>query len=488
MQLLLLLGGLIGLAFVPLFFAIDTYTRVGLHRTQVETATRLAEQVNAHVSESWPELDEARLLALLSAEVQGGAVCALYAIGPDLKVAARAGAPGLMGFEPARLARSTDGPLELELPREEANAKDQNETLRTLAVGRSSALGTIVSISQVPRHPPGHAALSQLMALYMSVSAVIMLFVSYVALTRWIVEPTIVLAGRVERIREGGRNLEALERAPAELVFLSQTLGQMTESLLTKEAALERKVAEVEQKSEELRTAQASLVRSERLASVGQLAAGLAHEIGNPISALMGIIDLLIGDGLEPAEQKDFLLRMRKETGRIHRVIKDLLTFARSRKADAPKVEGDLSIAIAEVLALLGPQKRFSDITLTTRVPAGLEPLSLSHEEITQVLLNLLMNAADACKNKGQITLEVALSEGEIALGVEDSGPGVPVHLRSHIFEPFFSSKEVGEGTGLGLSVTRGLVEASGGRLILDESYVEGARFVASWPRTKLES
>jgi two-component system, NtrC family, sensor kinase len=482
MQLLLLVGGLIGLAFVPLFFAIDTYTRVGLHRTQVESATRLAEQVNTHVSESWPELDETGLVALLSAEVQGGAVRALYALDPELKILARAGAPSLMNFAPVQLAQSLSAPIELEVPKPEPSATEENETYHTLAVGHRSPRGAIVSLSQIPRRTPGHAALSKLMALYMGVSAVVVLLVSYLALTRWIVEPTILLARRAERVREGGRRLEALERAPAELVLLSQTLGQMTASLLAKEEALERKVAEIVQKSEELRTTQASLVRSERMASVGQLAAGLAHEIGNPISALMGILDLLLEGGLEPSEERDFLLRMRKETGRIHRVLKDLLAFARPRKPDLGKAEGDLTLAIRDVLALLSPQKRFSELTLSASVTEGLDPLPLSHEEIMQVLLNLLMNAADASSAGGTIVVLAERTENEVRLSVTDSGGGVPAHLQPQIFEPFFSTKDVGQGTGLGLSVTRGLVEASGGKLILDEAYTTGARFVASWP------
>jgi two-component system, NtrC family, sensor kinase len=481
MQLLLLLGGLICLTFVPLYFAIDTYSQVGLYRTQTETLTALARQVNGHVADSRPELDETRLLNLLSAEVQGGAVRAIYALDSELNVLARAGAPELIDFEPAQLAKSVGHPLELQVPTGEPNAAEQNRAFRTLAIGHRGPEGVVVSIVQLGRTLPGAALLSRIMALYMSVSALIVLIVSYFAVTRWFVEPTILLLRRAERVREGGRRLDALERAPAELVALSQAVGQMTEALLNKEAALARKVEEVERTAEELKSAQASLVRSERLASVGRLAAGLAHEIGNPITALMGILDLLLEGGLERAEEVDFLQRMRRETGRIHRVLKDLLAYARAEPRHLPHAHGELLRAVHDVVELLRPQKRFSEIEIETELGSHVEPVPLSHEEIMQVCLNLLMNAADAMEGKGKIVVHTEQTPSEVRLTVTDTGPGIPPQVSAHIFEPFFSTKDVGQGTGLGLSVTRGLVEASGGTLLLDETYQAGARFVATW-------
>jgi two-component system, NtrC family, sensor kinase len=262
---------------------------------------------------------------------------------------------------------------------------------------------------------------------------------------------------------------------------VSQALGQMTEALLNKEAALARKVEEVERTADELTSAQASLVRSERLASVGRLAAGLAHEIGNPITALMGILDLLLEGGLERAEEVDFLQRMRRETGRIHRVLKDLLAFARAEPRHLPHTHGELLRAVHDVVELLGPQKRFSEIEIETELDSNVQSVPLSHEEIMQVCLNLLMNAADAMEGKGKIAVQTEQTPTEIRLTVTDTGPGISPDVSAHIFEPFFSTKDVGQGTGLGLSVTRGLIEASGGTLVLDESYRGGARFIATW-------
>jgi two-component system, NtrC family, sensor kinase len=135
------------------------------------------------------------------------------------------------------------------------------------------------------------------------------------------------------------------------------------------------------------------------------------------------------------------------------------------------------------VIELLRPQKRFSQIEIRTEVDADLAQVPLSHEELMQVLLNLLMNAADAMGEQGTITVAARQLDTETQMTVTDTGPGISEDVRSRIFEPFFSTKDVGQGTGLGLSVTRGLVEGSGGKLSLDETYGPGARFVASWLR-----
>src|SRR5690606_17214332 len=169
---------------------------------------------------------------------------------------------------------------------------------------------------------------------------------------RWILAPILELERGARRVAEGSRRFEPAEKAPREIAALGQSLAIMTDKLFRDEEALTRKVLEVEQKTRELERAQSSLLRSERLASVGRLAAGLAHEIGNPISALMGLTDLLLAGGLTPEEEKDFLGRMRREIARIHRILGDLLAFARPRSRDSKfgATEGSLKSAAEDVV------------------------------------------------------------------------------------------------------------------------------------------
>ncbi|OQX66763.1 MAG: hypothetical protein B6A08_18755 [Sorangiineae bacterium NIC37A_2] len=483
MQLLLVLGVLIGVTFVSLYFALRTYTEAGLRQLQQESALRLGRSVATHVAESRHELDETRLLALLSAEVQGGAVQAAFILDPTGAPVARAGAPDLVDIDRDLLRESTiDGPIEL--PELQTEADDAEGPYRSFAIGVKDRDGAVVTIVRAPRQPSGILALHRLTALYMGLSACLVLVVAYFALTRWILAPILELERGARRVAEGSRRFEPAEKAPREIAALGQSLAIMTDKLFRDEEALTRKVLEVEQKTRELERAQSSLLRSERLASVGRLAAGLAHEIGNPISALMGLTDLLLAGGLTPEEEKDFLGRMRREIARIHRILGDLLAFARPRSRDSKfgATEGSLKSAAEDVVALLRPLPDFRDFGIELELPPDLAPVPLSHEELTQILLNFIMNAADACERTGKVAISATQEEGRLLLTITDTGPGVPEATRQLIFEPFFSTKEVGKGTGLGLAVSRGLVEGAGGTIRLDESYEAGARFVIELP------
>jgi signal transduction histidine kinase len=263
----------------------------------------------------------------------------------------------------------------------------------------------------------------------------------------------------------------------------------MTERLIQEEDKLRTKIDEVERATERLKEAQDRLVRSERLASVGRLAAGLAHEIGNPISALMGLEDLVLAGGLTPEEEHDFLTRMRKETERIHRILRDLLQFARPAAAplagEAEQEPGDVETAARDTAALVAPQRSLKEVSLELELSPALPPVALGHEQLMQVILNLVLNAADAVGPGGIVRVAAAPHQGGVRLQVEDNGPGVDPRVQAQLFEPFVTTKEVGKGTGLGLAVCRGLVEAAGGTISLDREYHRGARFIVDLPTQK---
>jgi len=188
-------------------------------------------------------------------------------------------------------------------------------------------------------------ALVRLFALYTGIVALALLVFAYISMTRLVVEPIDRLSRAARRVAEGARRLEAPRGGALELVELGTSLTQMTAKLLAEEEALRAKIAEVERYAEDLARAQERLVRSERLASVGRLAAGLAHEIGNPIAAILGFEELLLQGGLDEADQRDFLVRMKRETERIHRILRDLLDFARpavQRRPGEPEAAGDV--------------------------------------------------------------------------------------------------------------------------------------------------
>src|SRR5690606_675251 len=201
---------------------------------------------------------------------------------------------------------------------------------------------------------------------------------------------------------------------------------------------------------------------------------------------MMGLADLLLGGELEPHEQRDFIRRMRSETERVHRTLKDLLQFARPGR-DAQGAAGpcgDVEAAIYDTAALVVHQASMREVELHVDVYPGLPRVTLASEQLSQVLLNLILNAGDAVQGRAgaRIAILARQTDGGVCVQVEDNGPGVPPDVADHVFEPFFTTKQVGQGTGLGLSVCQGLVSAAGGSLYLDPAFTDGARFVVQLP------
>jgi signal transduction histidine kinase len=348
----------------------------------------------------------------------------------------------------------------------------------------------VVAVLRIDDQSARAAPLVRLVGLYTAVVGLMLLVIAYFALTRLIVRPLDGLARAAERVASGARRLAVPKTSVRELADLGASLGIMTERLLQEEDKLRSKIDEVERATERLREAQDRLVRSERLASVGRLAAGLAHEIGNPISAIMGLQDLVLAGGLSPEEERDFMTRMRRETERIHRILRDLLQFARPAAqplGDEQQEPGDVEVAARDTAALVAPQRSLQDVALTLELAPGLPEVTLGHEQLMQVILNLVMNAADAVGAGGKIRVAAERSPGGVRLTVDDNGPGVDPKVVSQLFEPFVTTKDVGKGTGLGLAVCRGLVESAGGNITLDREYGRGARFVVELPARSAE-
>jgi two-component system, NtrC family, sensor kinase len=280
---------------------------------------------------------------------------------------------------------------------------------------------------------------------------------------RLVVRPIAELRRTAERLARGESSARAREDMGGEVGSLAASFNRMVD-------ALEHKVAEYEARTRELDASRVQLQRADRLASLGRLAAGLAHEIGNPLGAMLGYVEILrqSGEGLETELAEDLLERLHREIERIHHIMQDLLAYSR------PPPERVLPVEVSEViqaaLELMRPQSRFRQVTLTSEIPDGLPLVTASPGRLTQVLVNLLLNAADAVAGEGQVRVR-ALRDGDgVLIEIEDSGPGVPEPDRERIFDPFFTTKAPGQGTGLGLSTSLGLCETFGATLTLRPS------------------
>jgi two-component system, NtrC family, sensor kinase len=474
LQILLLLGGLLLLAFIPLFFAVATYTSVTLQQLRVGHARALGRAIAAHVAEARASRSGDDLMSLLRAEIgtEGVEAIGVYATSGERLAAAG---------EPSAVDELPRGPV----PNREA-LREVGAEPSVLTVTVPSQGGPVVAVLRIDDQSARAVPLVRLMGLYTALVALALLVIAYFALTRLIVRPLDALARAAERVAGGARRLAVPKTSVRELADLGASFGIMTERLIHEEDKLRSKIDEVERATERLKEAQNRLVRSERLASVGRLAAGLAHEIGNPISALMGLEDLVLAGGLSAEEERDFLMRMRKETERIHRILRDLLQFARPAaqplSGEEEQEPGDVETAARDTAALVAPQRSLKEVSLTLELSPGLPAVALGHEQLMQVILNLVMNAADAVGAGGTVRIAAARHNGGVRLVIEDNGPGVDPRVQAQLFEPFVTTKDVGKGTGLGLAVCRGLVESAGGSIVLDTEYTRGARFVVDLP------
>ncbi|HEX8791405.1 MAG TPA: HAMP domain-containing sensor histidine kinase [Polyangiaceae bacterium] len=444
LQIVLALAGLMLLAFVPLFFAVASLTRATIVGAREQAALALGRAVATDVMDARDH-------------GTGGSVERLLR---------------------AHSARFVD----LGGQAESAHVV-QGESGREVEV--LTPMGDQALVMRVPLGDAGDrgAALVRLVALYMITFALALLVFAYFALTRLIVRPTEQLVAAADRVASGARTLRVPKGGARELGDLASSVQTMAEKLISEEAKLLLKV-------EELTQTQAQLVRSERMASVGRLAAGVAHEIGNPIAAIMGMHELLEDPELALDTQRDFLRRMRKETERIHGVLRDLLDFARPEEKEqpgsAPPAPADVRAVISDVVALAKPQKAFRETRIETDIE-GSPHVQLGAQKLTQVLLNLVLNAGSAMasaekKRDGVVTVRARVHGDRVRIEVQDDGPGIDPKVRGRLFEPFVTTKEVGEGTGLGLAVCRGLVESAGGDIGVDATYTGGARFYVVLP------
>ncbi len=249
-------------------------------------------------------------------------------------------------------------------------------------------------------------------------------------------------------------------------------LQEHIEALVRAEREANRKAdrlaVEVRRMREDLKGTQATLLRAEKLASVGQLAAGIAHEIGNPIGIILGLADLLKDGAVRAEESRQFAAQIREAAGRVDAIIRDLLQFARPVRDE--QARADVREVLQATVQLLRPQKRFKEVEVRMDLDEGPLWAEIRASQLQQVLVNLLLNAADAMKGRGRVTVRAWRHEREVFLEVEDEGTGIPPSERERVFDPFYTTKAPGEGTGLGLPICAQIVEVYGGDISVDRA------------------
>jgi PAS domain S-box-containing protein len=237
------------------------------------------------------------------------------------------------------------------------------------------------------------------------------------------------------------------------------------------------------------RLVQSKLLQTEKMAGLGQLVSGIAHELNNPLTSIIGYSQLLLGRRLTAPQEADGRL-IHQEAERAARIVKNLLLFARESRPERRSV--NLNEVVERTLALRNYELRVENIELSQDLAEDLPPVVADPAQLQQVLLNLLVNAEQAIRQgSGEGSIRVRTGKtprGRISFEILDSGPGIPQEIIPRIFDPFFSTKPSGAGTGLGLSITCGIVKEHGGEIFVQSQLGHGAKFTVELPAAAHEA
>jgi signal transduction histidine kinase len=300
----------------------------------------------------------------------------------------------------------------------------------------------------------------------------------------------------------------------------------MIERLKENQESLENYLESLESANKQLKQAQEELIRTEKLASIGRFAAGVAHEVGNPLGAILGYTSILQKERMDHEESKDYLKRIEKEIERINRIVRELLDFARPSKFEIREIE--INKVIESTLSLLSYQKNFKNIEAQLDLEPNLPMIKGDESQLSQVFINIILNAIDAMPNGGVLTIRTGthlvenldtgrlqriyprrrksdpmesdyyhmrkadplavlfkkFSEGDrlVQIRISDTGIGIKKEDLENIFDPFYTTKAPDKGTGLGLSISLRIVESLGGEIKVESEVGKGTTFEVYFP------
>jgi len=349
-----------------------------------------------------------------------------------------------------------------------------------LVVGYSVAF-SLESIYRSLRHS------QHIIFLFIFINTGILAFLGIYRVFKLYLQPLSRLAKRAEDYKENEIELFTVRKGDNELQRLSSALNSLVRRLSAEKEKLRATVASLEAANTELKKAQTEIIRAEKLASVGRLSAGIAHEIGNPIGIVTGYLELLKQADIGEGERVEYLNRAEKEIERISTIIRQLLEISRPSLSGPQRVS--VHAIIGEMAEVLDVQPFMSHVRFATDLGAHCDEVTADPSQLRQVFLNLIINAADAISAKGcGATGDIIIAtdhatglgatpepnEDLLRIRFSDNGSGIPAEHLTNVFDPFFTTKEPGKGTGLGLSVSFVIIESFGGRLKVESEVGRG--------------
>jgi len=299
-------------------------------------------------------------------------------------------------------------------------------------------------------------------------------------LVRKVTQPLRGLRDTAEAVGRGDFSRRVKVASRDECGELAEVFNRMTENLKSSREQLEMTV-------ETLKTTQAQLIQSEKLSGIGEFVAGVAHELNNPLTSVMGFSELLKRADKDPQHQR-YLEMIHKSSLRCQKIVQSLLSFARRHQPE--RKLSNLNELVEAAVEILNYQMRTSNIEVTTRLDPNLPRVLVDPHQVQQVFLNIINNARQAIeahRPNGSVKISSEFAGQNARVIFQDNGPGIAEENLSKVFDPFFTTKEVGKGTGLGLSLCYGIIREHGGTITVRSKPGQGAQFVVELPLVALE-
>jgi two-component system, NtrC family, sensor kinase len=301
-----------------------------------------------------------------------------------------------------------------------------------------------------------------------------------------IIRPIGEMVAATRNIGAGRFDQEVRADSPGEIALLAESFNAMLKSLRQMKGDLEEWGRTLEQKvkqrTEELVAMQARVAQSERLASLGLLAAGVAHEVNNPLGGILALTNLTVEDMRVDDPNRENLVEVIHQTERCRDIVRGLLEFSRQSRGITEPI--DLNKVLQDTLALVSKQSAFFNIEAVCTFDPQLPAVMADRSQLQQVFLNILMNAVQAMNERGTISIATRLdgASGQVEASIADTGEGIPAEEIGRIFDPFFTTKENGHGTGLGLSIAYGIVTKYRGSIAVESELGKGTTFTVRMP------
>ena len=317
------------------------------------------------------------------------------------------------------------------------------------------------------------------------VSVIVLSFLLSLLLTRVVNRPVDRLLSATKTAAHGNLDQTVSIRSHDELGELSESFNNMISELKRSRDAIEEWTQtlerRVQERTQELQQVQDQLVRAGKMAALGELAAGVAHEINNPLTGVLTFSSLMLKKVDEAHPWKKDLENIVQQTTRCRNIVRGLLDFARQRKPD--KKDWDIHTLLDRTVTLVENQARFQNIKIVKEFKMGIPMLFVDGDQIQQVFMNIIINAADAmARDGGTLTIKTNNKDGTAEVSFTDTGCGMTKENIHKLFAPFFTTKEIGKGTGLGLAISYGIIQSHGGDIEVESQVGKGSTFRIKLP------